>query len=375
MRVLILRSNPISPDPRVEKIARALSDSGYSVSVLGWDRSASLPKNESGNTFNIYRLGIKAVYGNGLGNLPQLMRWQFGLLNWLVNHHGEYDVLHACDFDTILPALFIKWIWKNKVVYDIFDFYADHLRRTPLVIKNWIRKIDLWAIDRSDAVILVDDARQEQIRGSKPKFCAFIYNSPEDIQYSQTSIPDSLEMFTIAYVGLLQFERGLKEIIEIMRSHPDWKLDLAGFGGDQEEICDLAKNIPGIIFHGRVSYDVALKLSANADVLFATYDPEILNHKYSSPNKIFEGMMLGKPLIVARDTNMDRIVDNAGCGIGVPYGDVQALENAMEALQNSPELRKNLGLMGRSAYEKTYSWGQMRKRLINLYAAVLNSSL
>lgn len=43
MKVVILRSNPVAPDPRVEKEARALSGAGYSVIALGWDRSAALP--------------------------------------------------------------------------------------------------------------------------------------------------------------------------------------------------------------------------------------------------------------------------------------------------------------------------------------------
>ena len=51
-------------------------------------------------------------------------------------------MVHACDFDTILPALMCKWLWKIKVIYDIFDFYADHLRATPNLIKRMIRAVD-----------------------------------------------------------------------------------------------------------------------------------------------------------------------------------------------------------------------------------------
>ena len=368
MRILILRSNPIAPDPRVEKIARALSTHGYPVACLGWDRSATLPEQDIKNGVKITRLLIKANYGNGLGNLPQLLRWQFGLLFWLIRHRKDFDSIHACDFDTILPALLLKWLWKKKVVYDIFDFYADHLRRTPQLIKNLIRKVDLWAIDRAEAVILVDDARREQIQGAHPQKCISIYNSPEDVGWRPPEDTERKEVFSIAYVGLLQFERGIKLVLDLMPSHPNWRLELAGFGGDEQPICEQAAKIPGVRFYGRVAYDEAIKLSAEADVLFATYDPSIANHRYSSPNKVFEGMMLGKPIVVARNTNMDRIIMAAGCGIVVDYGDREGLEQALMTLQNSPEKRKQLGENGRRSYEQDYSWGQMSKRLLDLYA-------
>lgn len=78
-------------------------------------------------------------------------------------------------------------------------------------------------------------------------------------------------------------------------------------------------------------------------------------------------MMLGKPIIVAQDTNMDRIVEYAGCGLVVPYGDEQALEKALIRLQADPALRDELGRNGFSAYESTYSWDRMRIRIENLY--------
>ena len=179
MRILFCRSNPIAPDPRVEKEARVLAGDGHQVTVLGWDRSGDLPEQENCVGFNVFRLRIKAGYANGMGNLPQLLKWEFGLTHWLIVHCKEYDAVHACDFDTILPCLFMKWLYKKKVVYDIFDFYADHLRRTPKTIINIIRSVDLWAIGQADAVIIVDDARVKQIEGSKPQKLIVVYNSPK----------------------------------------------------------------------------------------------------------------------------------------------------------------------------------------------------
>lgn len=307
-----------------------------------------------------------------MGNLPQLLKWQWGLWRWLIKHKSEYDILHACDFDTILPALWMKIFYGKRVVYDIFDFYAAHLRATPTAIKNIIRRIDLWAIGRADALILVDDARVEQVVGSKPRLTAIIYNSPEDVSGNLSILQDSkVGELRLAYVGLLQVERGLMEVLSVLKRHPGWTLELAGFGGDEALILAASDQMPNVHWHGRVSYLKALQLSAAADVLFATYDPAIENHRYSSPNKIYEAMMLGKPIIVAAGTNMDRIIADAQCGCVVPYGDIPALENTLQSLEADPELVRKLGQNARRAYETTYDWAIMSKRLTQLYARVL----
>ncbi len=371
MNILLLRSNPISPDPRVEKIGKTLISAGYRATVVAWDRTGELPSQENRDGLLIYRLPIRAQFGTGMGNFPQLMRWQWGLLRWLLQHKAEFELIHACDFDTILPAILMKAAYGKKVIYDIFDFYADHLRSTPVWIKRVIRQIDLWAIGRADALILADDSRIEQIRGSKPRSIAIIYNSPEDVwdKYIGSYLP-SEGVLRLAYIGLLQVERGLMEILSILTQHPDWLLDLAGFGGDEKTILAAAEKLPNVKWYGRVSYQQALQLSANADVLFATYDPSIANHKYSSPNKIFEAMMLGKPIIVAYGTNMDRIIKEADCGCIVPYGNIPALEQTLQTLTADPGMVRRLGANARKAYERRYHWDLMSQQLVKLYKQV-----
>lgn len=83
-------------------------------------------------------------------------------------------------------------------------------------------------------------------------------------------------------------------------------------------------------------------------------------------------MMLGKPIIVAKDTNMDRLVAAAQCGLVVPYGDLDALEAAISRLNNELDLRQQLGANARRAYETTYSWSRMSARLLDLYGVVLS---
>ena len=236
-RIVVLRSNSISPDPRVEKVAKCLADDGKSVTIVAWDRSGELPHTDTINGVRLIRLSIHAKYGSGLANLPSLLRWQVGLLIWLIINRREYDIIHACDFDTVLPALFIKTLNKKSVVYDIFDFYADHLRKTPEFLKRLIRRLDFVAIGSVDGVILADESRKGQIEGSKPKRLTVIYNTPIDVrdQIRTTDSEADQCQLRIAYIGLLQVERGLLELLDVLAKQPEWRLDLAGFGGDEKK--------------------------------------------------------------------------------------------------------------------------------------------
>jgi glycosyltransferase involved in cell wall biosynthesis len=369
--VIFLRSNPVAPDPRIEKEAKALFNNGYSVLALAWDRTGSLPRTETRGYVVIQRIMISARFGSGFKNILNLLKWNVQLFFSLFINRKKFQVIHACDFDTIIPALIIKFIFKKKVVYDIFDFYADSRSNLPVFLREFSRKVEIWVIGKVDAVILADESRKVQISGSHPKKIEFIYNSPEKITYFINK-PNESYRLQLTYVGILVKERGLLEMFQILEKHPEWRLNIAGFGKDEDLIKNNAKRLPNVVFHGKVSYEKAIELSSEADVLFATYDPSISNHRYSSPNKLFEAMMLGKPIIVCKGTGMDNIVLRFGLGFVVNYGDIGQLENVLSEISSwNREFKKQFEAKAKSVYENYFSWEIMSKRLINLYKEIV----
>ena len=83
-------------------------------------------------------------------------------------------------------------------------------------------------------------------------------------------------------------------------------------------------------------------------------------------------MMVGKPIIAAKGTNMDKIVERTHCGVVVEYGDIKTLEETLFRLASDPDLRGSLGENGREVYLREYSWEIMTNRLTGLYRQVLN---
>ena len=369
--VVILRSNPVAPEPRVEKVARALSQSGKMVTIVGWDRSGSLPKIEDRVYAVINRIAIKSSYASGMRNIIPQVCWQVQLLVWLLKNRRKFSYIHACDFDTILPAFIIKALFRKKIVYDIFDFYADAHIALPAFLRTMIRRLDWWIIEKVDVTIICDEIRRTQI--SNPKYLAVIYNSPEDFprnkagKHDRQNFPGS--RLKIGYVGVLSVTRGILELFSILDQHPDWSLELGGYGGaDALPIITGAQTRSNVKFYGKIPYDKAMEINKRSDVLFATYDPKIPNHKFSSANKLFEAMMLGKPIIVAKGTSMDRIVQQHNLGFIVKYGDVQKLKHAFEEVANwDSEKKTQFAVHACAIYERYYSWAIMRSRLLAVY--------
>jgi glycosyltransferase involved in cell wall biosynthesis len=82
------------------------------------------------------------------------------------------------------------------------------------------------------------------------------------------------------------------------------------------------------------------------------------------PNKLFEAMMCGVPII----TNVaHEIVNETGCGIIVEYDNVKQIKDTILKLRDDPNLRKRLGENGRNAFLEKYNWDIMEQRLYQIY--------
>jgi glycosyltransferase involved in cell wall biosynthesis len=328
--------------------------------------------------YAIRRCHLRADYGRGIRNIFALGGWVAYQFLWLLVH--QWDVIHAFDFDTYLPGLLAAKIKRKRIVYDICDFYADMLVHVPEFLKRLIKRSDLWLIQFADAIIIADDNRRRQIEGCHPKRLIVIYNAPPDCYTTLSEKggrPSEAGRFTLGYVGVLQKERGFDTLLATVSECPWVHLVIGGYGSVEYER-ELRKHTQAsahITFLGKVSpYAKTLEVLSRSDALFALYDPIVPNHQFSSPNKVFEAMMLGKPIIVTRSTSMDRLVEEHGCGLTVDYGNKGQLKEALLRLKEARDrgddrYQKN----GRNAYLTAFHPDILKTRLLTLYRDILCS--
>lgn len=366
--VLFIRSNSISP--RVEKEADSIAKEGYDVSLFLWNRSSNTSKHKIENGCSIYEFGLKAPFGK-YKLVFYWVIWWCAIFAYLLRN--KFAVIHVCGFDSYPPVILGKFIRRDIIIiYDIFDFFGDSLpSKTPGIIQKIVSDLERGLIRFADAVIIVDDSRKGQVKGAKISKLEIIMNCVSDETYNFDMYKKKNEDYTIFYGGMISKTRGLKQLVEAIKGERDIKLIVAGSGEDEVEFKDIfSQHSTNIEFLGQVNHNEAIGLTFQSDAVFAFYDPIIPNNRLASPNKLFEAMMCGTPIIVNVETTMADIVRKKNCGLVVPYKDVGALKDAILMIKENTTLKNELGKNGRNAYEREYNWEIMKNKLIALYKQI-----
>jgi glycosyltransferase involved in cell wall biosynthesis len=366
MKVIMVRSHPINPDARIEKEAHTIANAGYKVTLLGWKRYGDAPENEQRSNYSIHRIRLRAPLGFKV--IFFLPLWWILELFWLL--HSDWDIVHAADLDTYVPALIAAKIKRKPIVYDIYDFYAD-TADLPLLIRETVTRIDIFLMKFASAIIIVDPSRLRQIRRNDGSGVYVIYNTPEDTIF--LSLKDSLSTkpetpsFKIFFAGVLTFDRDFETIIQAAKELGDVEVEIAGFGYFEERLREISTHESFFTYSGTITHEEVIKRTIHANLLFAFYNPAVPNNIYASPNKLFEAMLCSKPILVSSGTAMADIVHVENCGIVVPFGDLDAIKSAISLLRSDPALSERLGQNGRTAYETKYNWKIMETKLLGIY--------
>lgn len=364
-RIVFLRSKgPAGIEPRIDKEARALADAGYDVHVVLWDRKLEFPAEEARGVYRIHRVQIRAPEGR-----PELLlkmpRWW--LAGWMLVRDLQPDAVHAIDLDTLPIASAARTSFGVKLVYDIFDFYAPMI---ALDLHPWLREFlsraERRAARSADLVILPVLARLEFFGEEEPQRIVEIMNVPED----RTVSPKPQESFTVFYGGQIARDRGLGELVQACEA-AGAHLVVAGHGPDEATLVPLIQSSPTAQYLGTLPYEEVLQWTASCDVVAALYDPAIPNNLWTSPNKLFEAMMLKKPVLTNEGTILGEFVQEQGLGAVALYGDGGSVRQALEGLMASPEARSRMGARGRRLYEERFRWDTMRDRLVAAYRELL----
>ena len=315
-----------------------------------------------GDRVSLYFCNIPVPNGLGVKNIDKLIGW----MSWLkktVRSISDVDIVHACDLDTGRVAR--KYCKKNrkKLVYDIFDYYID-THTVPGPLRKLVEKQEIKVINDADATIICTEERREQISLSSPKKICVIHNSPDvDEQISDKAVYD------YAYCGSLADMRLISEIFEKYQDNTDLSMIVAGYGKYSQKAEELSSGNEGFEFVGPVTYSEVIKIETEAKVLSAIYEPTIRNHRLCAPNKFYEALALGKPLIVCRGTGIDKVVEQNDIGRVINY-DADEFYSALRALTADDTLRSEMGIRARALYEEHYRWSRMKDRLIKLYGEI-----
>ena len=150
---------------------------------------------------------------------------------------------------------------------------------------------------------------------------------------------------------------------------PEIELHVAGLGPLEAYLAKTAKEFSNIYFYGQVTNEDALNLQSRADLLFATYDASEEINRNSAPNKVYEAMALGKPIIVCRQTDADLVVTRNKSGHAIKY-DADEFMLIADKYKKNKDLKIEHGSNALKLYHEKYSWSICRDRLNDVFCKI-----
>ncbi len=313
-RIAMVVTNECSPDPRVERHARWLGESGHSVAIFAWDRSHSKDEKSQHERYIIHRKRI--------GNAPSTSPLQIinAKKKFLSSLEGDYDVVVLNDSDTLAKNNFQTGI-------EILDLH-DLAHAWPLMQKNSLPRRILSS--RMKKKLYRNKQRFQCIFTSSPGLKTYFkgefgLESRVVLNRRNTSIIPRPMTKTVGYFGRI---RDLTSMKLLMNSAKEggFNVIVAGDGPCTNEVLQL---FPEIDYRGAFDEDGLKSLMAEIDVMYAMYNPEKENIRSGAlPVKMFDAAAFGRPTITTAGVPMGDFCLEEEMGVAAQFGNVQSVIEA-----------------------------------------------
>ncbi|HSV76571.1 MAG TPA: glycosyltransferase [Bacteroidales bacterium] len=375
-RVVFTVSNDVFTDQRVNKMAQTLYDMGFWPIIAGIRRPSSLPF--SPGYAEVMRLPLWFQKGF-LFYAEVNIRLFFYLL------HIKTDLIVANDLDTLLPAQLVAWIRKKPLVYDTHEYFTG----TPDVAFRPFRRwfwcgLENWLFPKQRTIITVNHSIAELYFKKFGKTLHVVRNLP---RYKK---PPDLDGFHIHGIGEgehivvvqgsgLNTGRGIEELILAMEPQygiENTKLLVIGDGNARKLLVELVKSRKledRVIFLPRMPYDLLMKHTARATIGATLDKPFCLNYLYSLPNKLFDYIIAGTPVLASNLPEVKTIVEGYEVGVVAQNHEPAHIASCIKEMLSDPE---RLALWKENCLNAALSlnWENEEATIRGIYARFLKNS-
>ena len=376
--VVMLVRNPYTHDTRVEKEARALLAAGHRVTIVA-DAAPKLPGRGSRDGVDVIRVRRPALPVPGLRFL--LHQWRLaGRLAAL-----RPTVVHAHDSNALVPAAIVAARRRVPFVYDAHDLWLGRPRRerSPLYFalnQAWYGLVERVTIPRAVATITVSRPIADHLRRRYRLSDVHLVPNYPDVadgirRRELRDLPggDAIDPAApvVLYLGGLMAGRGLEQLVEAMARLPDAQLVLLGEGVLEGELRAIAARASTrLVVLPPVPPDAVEAYAASATVGVSPIVPSCLNYRYSLPNKLFQYMAAGIPVVASDFPQVREVVEGSASGVVVDTRRPEAIADGIRRVLGDPDEAAAMGARGRAAVRDRYNWSTAAAVLRSVYEAL-----
>jgi glycosyltransferase involved in cell wall biosynthesis len=364
----VLVSNDLTHDQRVKKVCQSLMDLGFNIVLVGRRTNASSPIDRP-YPCRRFKLG----FSGGAGFYAMLNSCLFFYLLF-----AKTDVIVANDLDTLWPAYLVgKWR-KKGVVYDSHEYFTEAAGLTGRSFqkKFWLR-IERHIFPKLNRVITVNESIAEIYRKLYGVNVRVIRNMPPRWVNRHQSTREELGLPVDQKLVLLQgayidHDRGCLEAIRAFAHIEGVQLLIVGAGQAIPKAKALVHEMKldsKVTFFDKMPFERLRDYTANVDLGLSLDIPRHLNYKLSLPNKLFDYLQAGTPVLVSRLPELERVLNAHTVGTFIdnhqPEHIAERIRYCLELAQQQ-EWRKNIEVAA-----QLYCWESEEKVLREIYEPLL----
>ena len=339
-KVILSVTNDLTSEQRVHKVALFLKKFGFDVTLVGRRRRKSLPLDA--RSYKTKRLFLLFEQG------PLFYaEYNLRLFFYLLFHRA--DVLVANDLDTLLANFLASKFRSVTLVHDSHEYFTGvpELEGRPGVRKIW-KRLERWIFPKLELVYTVNDSIADLYRSEYGTQARVVRNFPISLpalpskkSREELGVPAGKKI--ILYQGSVNVDRGLVEAVEAMQYVEDALLLIVGDGDILEEIKTCAGKLKlndRVLFYKRVPFEQLQQFTLHADIGISLDKDTNINYRFSLPNKIFDYMHSGVPVLASTLVEIRKIYSAFEVGLLVESHDPQHIAEKMNKMLSDDAGRK-----------------------------------
>lgn len=329
--------NDLSTDQRVHKHCVLLGQKGYKVLLIGRETSASVPLDMRNYTMHRMKLPFEK------GPLFYAC-YNIGLLFHLLFRRS--DLLFSNDLDTLLPNVIASKLKRKPLIYDSHEFFTEvpELTARPKVQRVW-KAIEKLLLPKRRNTLTVNRSIANLYKKEYGVEMKVLRNIPQLVEFAHQATKAELGLPTDKKLIILQgsginMHRGAEESVEAMRYLDDAVLLILGSGDVIPNLKQLVQQYSlqeRVIFKGRMPYDKMMAHTRLSDLGLSLDKDTNINYRFSLPNKLFDYIHAGIPVLGSDLVEVKRIIQDHGVGEIATSFDPENLAKQIQHMLVSPK--------------------------------------
>ncbi len=308
-KVVVSVSNDLITDQRVHKVCTSLSNNEFKVLLVGCKKKSNLKPLD--RNYDTKRLSL--IFTKGF-----LFYAEFNIRLFFFLLFQKKTILLANDIDILLSNFLISKLQRKKLVFDSHELFSEI---PELVDRKKVKKVWLYLEKKiipklKNAYTVCGSIAAYYEEKYQAKF-KVVRNLPIKMSVEKEALKFETNKKIILYQGAVNVGRGIELMIEAMQFINDYLFLIVG-GGDI--LYDLKRKVEKlqlqdkVVFYGKVTPKELKKITPNAVVGISIEEDIGLNYRYALPNKIFDYLQAGIPILVSNLPEMKKIVHDYQVG-------------------------------------------------------------